>query len=74
MHTKGRGILHLTHAMTYKIVMLRTYETDFIIEADNEEDALKQFEAIPDKYTQELEQMNVSDEHFVVNVIKVVNQ
>lgn len=60
--------------MTYKIVMLRTYETDFIIEADNEEDALKQFEAIPDKFQQELEQMNVSNEQFLVNVIKVVNQ
>lgn len=60
--------------MTYKIVMLRTYETDFIIEADNEEDALQQFEAIPDKFQQELEQMNVSNEQFLVNVIKVVNQ
>lgn len=53
--------------MKYKIIMSRTYVTEFEVEAENEKAAKKKFKAMGDEiYSKELEQCNVVSETIIV--------
>jgi tellurite resistance protein len=47
-----------------KIVMIRTYRTEFEFDVNNDDDALRLFEEMDDeyKYNEEMEQMDVEEE------------
>jgi hypothetical protein len=59
----GHRVLKLKDKPMFKVVMTRTYETEFLIQATSEVEAKSIFESLGDaKYEAELKDMNVVDE------------
>jgi len=51
---------------TFTVVMKRTYETTFEIEAETEAEAIEKVEGNGDRYTEELNQCNCTDQDYFI--------
>lgn len=55
-----------TMSKTFTVVMKRTYETTFEIEAETEAEAIEKVEGNGDRYTEELNQCNCTDQDYFI--------